>query len=316
MNCSEQQQFLTGSRMWGVIMGALLLVVAAICVGAAPALSRSGVVIPFSLAVAALVGSLYYTPDYLHLTVNWTRRPEWGIKIRWRILAAALVLGLLSESTWPVIMVFAIVWLAGVNLLAKLTGPRRYYAAYFWATDFALLAVLLLGGWSGLLLGGVLLAAAAHLSVVICEKYSLWWAGTITVMSWALIVFLAMRHRADVKLALAAAALVLISALGTALLVRRADIHNARNIEAAMRELIEFTGYSPDRIWHLWSVSNQELAKNWQQAGIAEDDRERLAEWYRQNSELYLFAISAYNLNYRRIRSKLKVLRFAQGICL
>ena len=41
-----------------------------------------------------------------------------------------------------------------------------------------------------------------------------------------------------------------------------------------------------------------------------------MAEWYRQNSELYLFAISAYNLEYKRIRSNMKVLRLARGATL
>ena len=71
-----------------------------------------------------------------------------------------------------------------------------------------------------------------------------------------------------------------------------------------------------DRIRELWATSNQQLAANWQQATPAEDNREQMAEWYRQNSELYLFAISAYNLEYKRIRSNMKVLRLARGATL
>ena len=63
-------------------------------------------------------------------------------------------------------------------------------------------------------------------------------------------------------------------------------------------------------------MSNQELAKNWQLAAIAPDDRDRLKEWYRQNSELYLFALSGYNLEYKRIRSNLNMLKRAHGSCL
>jgi 2-polyprenyl-3-methyl-5-hydroxy-6-metoxy-1,4-benzoquinol methylase len=83
-----------------------------------------------------------------------------------------------------------------------------------------------------------------------------------------------------------------------------------------MGELIAFTGYPADRIRELWATSNQQLAANWQQAKPAEDNREQMAEWYRQNSELYLFAISAYNLEYKRIRSNMKVLRLARGATL
>jgi len=47
-----------------------------------------------------------------------------------------------------------------------------------------------------------------------------------------------------------------------------------------------------------------------------EADSKRLAEWYRQNSELYLFAISGYNLEYKRIRSNSNVLKLGGGRCL
>jgi 2-polyprenyl-3-methyl-5-hydroxy-6-metoxy-1,4-benzoquinol methylase len=110
--------------------------------------------------------------------------------------------------------------------------------------------------------------------------------------------------------------LLLIATVGTALLVRRAREQNAKNIAAAMAELIEFTGYPAERIRELWATSNQQLAANWQTAKPAEDNPEQMAEWYRQNSELYLFAISAYNLEYKRIRSNMKVLRLARGATL
>ncbi|HKR95417.1 MAG TPA: class I SAM-dependent methyltransferase, partial [Candidatus Angelobacter sp.] len=85
---------------------------------------------------------------------------------------------------------------------------------------------------------------------------------------------------------------------------------------AAIAELMEFTGYSAEQVRHLWATSNQKLAENWQQAKPSEDNPEQMAEWYRQNSELYLFAISAYNLEYKRIRSNMKVLRLARGTTL
>jgi 2-polyprenyl-3-methyl-5-hydroxy-6-metoxy-1,4-benzoquinol methylase len=71
-----------------------------------------------------------------------------------------------------------------------------------------------------------------------------------------------------------------------------------------------------EQVKHLWATSNQQLAANWQQAKPQEDNPEQMAEWYRQNSELYLFAISAYNLEYKRIRSNMKVLRLARGATL
>ncbi len=99
-------------------------------------------------------------------------------------------------------------------------------------------------------------------------------------------------------------------------LVHRAQRHNAKNVAAALQELVEFTGFAPERIRHLWATSNQELARNWERAGVADTDAAGLAAWYRENSQLYLFAISAYNLEYKHICSNLKVLRLARGACL
>ena len=109
--------------------------------------------------------------------------------------------------------------------------------------------------------------------------------------------------------------LLLVALVGTLWLVHRAREQNARNINAAIQELIEFTGYPAERIQELWATSNQQLAANWQLAKPAEDNPEQMAEWYRQNSELYLFAISAYNLDTSAC-SNMKVLRLAQGATL
>jgi len=87
-------------------------------------------------------------------------------------------------------------------------------------------------------------------------------------------------------------------------------------VSLALKELMDFTGYPADRVVQLWATSNQDLARNWNTAKPPETDAARLAEWYRENSELYLFAISAYNLEYKRIRSNLKVLKYARGSCL
>jgi len=111
-------------------------------------------------------------------------------------------------------------------------------------------------------------------------------------------------------------ALLLVVVLVTTRLVHRAQSRNAKNVAVALRELMDFTGYTAERVRQMWSHSNQDLARNWKAAGLSENDSAALAEWYRQNSELYLFAISAYNLEYKRIRSNLKVLARGHGACL
>jgi len=317
MNYAEQQKYLKYSRIWGGALAVALVALAGACLDAAGTPSRL-VLVELGLALLALTTSLYYSPDYLQLSVNPGKKARWEIMIRWRVIGAVLVLGLLSVANRRslALLVVTIAWLSVINLLARKVRSRDYACVYFWAADFILLAVFLLAGLCGPLLGVALLAAAAHLSIIICENRPLAWAVAVTVSGWLLLLFAGIRPVADLEFSLVASGLFLVSALGTGLLVSRAQDHNAKNTRAALLELVEFKGYSTDRIWQLWSTSNQELAKNWQAATLDERDAERMAEWYRQNSELYVFAISAYNLEYKRIRSNLKVLRLARGSCL
>jgi 2-polyprenyl-3-methyl-5-hydroxy-6-metoxy-1,4-benzoquinol methylase len=314
---TEQQQFINRSRLWGAAAVALVLTATAVCLKYLWARDpRPLLAIEFGITAMALAGSIYYTPDYLHLTVTPDKKLRWAIKVRWRILATALAFGFLSISSPAdaLVTVGAITWLALVNLLAKKLRSS-HPPLYFWTTDFILLAFLLLAGKLNPLLAAVLLAAAAHLFVVISKRFAFLGAAAIGALSCLLLVPL-WRREGDITFLLAGAGLLLVSALVTAFLVHRAQRHNARNVEAAMRELIDFTGYPAERVQRLWSISNQELARNWNLAGLDGSDPARLAQWYRENSELYMFAISAYNLEYKRIRSNLNVLSFARGSCL
>jgi len=315
MDYREQQEHLRSSRAYGAICVFVFLVIAGLCLGLAGQLSAR-LTVAFALVALALAGSLYYTPDYLHLTVVPDKKQRWQVKIRWRIVAAVLVLGLLLSSTnqGRFIVLAASAWLAICNVGIKKLAPLRHYPAWFFATDLIMLGGLLLAAEINLSFGSLLLAAAVHLAIVTGSLQ----AFTIRVGTWAVltIVFSWQLHHNDLKLMLACAALLLITSVINLFLVSRAHKKNQMNISAAMRELVEFTGYTPERIRELWEISNQQLAKNWEVAAIPQEDRERMAEWYRQNSELYLFAISAYNLEYKRIKSNLKVIRFARGSCL
>jgi 2-polyprenyl-3-methyl-5-hydroxy-6-metoxy-1,4-benzoquinol methylase len=317
VNYEQQQEYLQLSRIWGAAFVLALTAAAGACLDTAGA-PAGLVVVEFVLALIALAISMFYAPDYLQLTVNPEKKARWEIKIRWRMIGAVLVLGLLfgSNRRSPAWILVAIAWLTATNLLVQKVRPRRYCCAYFWAADFIVLAVFFLLRPRDALLGVALFAAAAHLSIVICEGRPLKWAVVVIVSGSLLLLSAGTRPIADLKFSLAAPGLLWVSALGTGWLVSRAQEHNAKNIQAAQRELIEFRAYSTDRVWKLWSTSNQELAKNWQVARLDENDGAKMAEWYRKNSDLYVFAISAYNLEYKRIRSNLRVLRFARGSCL
>ena len=51
--------------------------------------------VAFLLASMAVAVLMYYTPDYLHLSVAPEKKRRWEINLRWRIAGAALLLGLL-----------------------------------------------------------------------------------------------------------------------------------------------------------------------------------------------------------------------------
>jgi 2-polyprenyl-3-methyl-5-hydroxy-6-metoxy-1,4-benzoquinol methylase len=317
MNYSEQQQFFKHSRISAAALAVLLIAIAGACAPIVGTLTRPST-IALALTLLAMAISLVYTPNYLHLTVASQKRPSWQIKIRWRLAGLVLVIGLLlvPRGTGDIVVVASVVWLVGANLLAKAVVPAHRYSAHFWLADLLLLAVLLLALRFDLLIAAALLAAAAHLSIVICEKDPFGWAGAVAMSGGILILFAGLRQGQGMKAFLMAAVLVPVTALETGWLVRRAQKHNKINSETAMRELMSFTGYPAERIWRLWSTSNQQLAKNWELASPDESDRERLAQWYRENSELYMFAISAYNLEYKRILSNLRMMRLGRGSCL
>ena len=316
MNYTDQQTYLMRGRMAAALLVVILLLPGAMTGMSAGAPARS--IIAFALVIAALAVSLTYTPDYLHVTVNGKKRIRWAIKIRWRIAVAALVVGMACATSVRgiVVVVIATTWVAAANLLAAKISPGRYAFAFFWVTDLLLIAALLLGRFCYPLVGAGLLAGSAHLCTVICEKRAFLSLALLMGSGWGLLWASRSTLPASPNFFLAASGLLAVSAGATAALVYRAQRHNLRNVEVALRELMDFTGYKQEKVWQLWSESDQMLARNWTQAALDEDNAEALAEWYRQNSELYMFAISAYNLDYKRICSNLKVLRFGRGACL
>lgn len=317
MNYREQEKFIQGSRIWGaaVSLGIFLSAVGLrFTTGHRWNAAQTLVFLAAAIAVAALI---YYTPDYLHLSVRPERKRHWEIKFRWRIAAAALIFGvvLAPNNLGRFFAVFAALALAAANWFAlKKLRPEKL-PVFFWVTDLILLFLSLIranAATAAILL--LLLAAAAHIAIVRREDRHLRWAVIAFVSGFVIVSF--DTGPLGQSALLLGVALLLVSVAGTYWLVRRAREQSAKNVDAAMRELIEFTGYAPEKIRELWATSNQQLAANWQAANPAEDNAGQMAEWYRQNSELYLFDISAYNLEYKRIRSNMKVIRLAKGATL
>ena len=241
----------------------------------------------FALVIVALAGSLFYTPDYLHLNVNRTKRFKWQVKIRWRLIAAALVIGVLARPNerGVSIVLAGCAYFAIVNYLAKSVAPPSYSATYFWFSDCALIAALALFTQINFLVAMALIMAAVHLGIVASEKGISLWIRTAFVYAVSLLLLLVSIgspseewERSNFTIC---GSLLLIIALATAILVARAQTQNAKNVDVATSELKEFTGYSDDKIRELWATSNEQLAKNWKDAHLDESDREKMTAWYR-----------------------------------
>ena len=273
----------------------------------------------FALVIVALAGSLFYTPDYLHLNVNRTKRFRWQIKIRWRLIAAILVIGLACSSSMRgvEIVLASCAWLVMANLFAKRVTSPRFSSLYFWIADLALLGTLVFSTtFIDFMLAAALIAASLHLAVVTNEESALGWYLFLALIGSQQIFEVGRRAHANWSSSMAFSTFIVVATLAAAALVARAQRQNTQNIDAAIVELQEFTGYSANKIRNMWADSNQLLAMIWKAAQIPEDDREKMTAWYRENSELYMFAISGYNLEYKRIRDSIKMLRYGHGACL
>jgi 2-polyprenyl-3-methyl-5-hydroxy-6-metoxy-1,4-benzoquinol methylase len=271
------------------------------------------VLVGFAACVLALAASLYYCPDYLHLSIHRDKGAKWALKIRWRIIAGIAIIGLLTAPGTPgrVDVLIVVATLTFFLLIAR-KPPLVYLPYYFWATDLTILFVLAMFREAGPWLAVCFLAVAAHLSIVIVgqRKDVNWWTIVVLVTGSLLLVRVGPSTTADLMMALM---LFVAAAIGTAFLTQRAITHHAANETEALKELVAFTGHPAEEVRRRWRESHKELAKRWQAAAIPENDHARMKEWYRQNSGHYLFDISAHNLEYKKLISNLRMLRLAKG---
>src|SRR5712671_6988442 len=99
MNYRGQEKFLRGSRIWGALVCLGFLATAGAIRFAFIGRWRASQTIVFLLSAIAVAILMYYTPDYLHLSVTAEKKRRWEINLRWRIIAAVVVLGALLAST-------------------------------------------------------------------------------------------------------------------------------------------------------------------------------------------------------------------------
>src|SRR6266853_2880893 len=126
MDYTEQRKFLRSSRIWGTALVLVLFAAVGACIRIGK-ISDPKLLALYAAITSALAVFIYYTPDYLHLSVDPAKRSRWAVKIRWRIIAAALIISVvlasnIQERAWAAV---AIVWLVALNLFGRKV-PRRF----------------------------------------------------------------------------------------------------------------------------------------------------------------------------------------------
>lgn len=327
MDYAAQQRYFARSRLLGVTAVAAALAIALTVVRYWWPGPGARVLLAYMLFCIATAASLYYTPDYLHLTVRPDKSRHWAVKIRWRIAVSLFIIGVLLQPSFlsRLEIVIAALLVGTVNFAAARFVPKRI-ALFYWIADLTTIGVFRWCFDGGIVLFAAI-SAALHFAVLVSRTKVLVVALLFTVGTFLFLVvafpemlfgpigipdeFLVARAGVFVL-----AAGPLCAAVATFFLVARARAHCLNTVSVALDEITAFTAYFPDRICHLWATADKQLAQNWESSGVANKSREEIAEWYRQNSELYMFAISAYNLEYKRIKSNLKMLTYAHGSAL
>jgi 2-polyprenyl-3-methyl-5-hydroxy-6-metoxy-1,4-benzoquinol methylase len=316
MNYEEQKKYFDRGRWFS------LFAVIAILFFGYFALLRWRDRVPVSViavCICLLIGTmaaLAYLPDYIHLSVERNKAVRWAVMVRWRIAAGALV-ALLAATPITLIRVLLIVccvaWLVVAAVVAKKWIPPKHALVWLWTTDISLIAVLLIRFGIPRVLATMLFLFAATLMLA-AIKPPLWWFVT-SFLSSGLILLASPGIPMNPDPAPETALIWVTGALAYGL-VSRARRQDGKNVSDAISELMHFTGRLPHEIGNLWATSNQQLARNWENAKLDETNAEKMAAWYRDNSELYMFAISAYNLEYKRIKSNLAMMKYGRGKCL
>src|SRR5258708_19721040 len=100
MNYRLQERFLTQSRILGATCVGFVLAAGIYCLRAA-GVTGSRTIVPYLLTLLAVAGSLYYTPDYLHLSIDEKKPASWAYRFPWTITPPFLVLALLFPPRPP-----------------------------------------------------------------------------------------------------------------------------------------------------------------------------------------------------------------------
>jgi 2-polyprenyl-3-methyl-5-hydroxy-6-metoxy-1,4-benzoquinol methylase len=275
----------------------------------------------FAAVILALVYGLHYNPKYLHIGIEEDKKYSWLVRIRFVIAGIVFLLGWAWAGSLQQVGMAegSAVWIAGTTWLARSRVRRHPYRRtrlplFFFSTDMAMILVLA-HFWVPWMWIAAFTAVASHLALAVGSEEG-WFEAGIVIAGQVLLVYVARELHWGWKSALIAQAMVLAASLGTAGLVSLARERNRVNVEAALRNLAGFTGFSEAEVRQRWQTSNQTLAENWKRAAPPADDQQALATWYRENSIHYLFASSGFNLRYKQMVFNLDLLLLARGRCL
>src|SRR6267154_2766966 len=141
MNYRDQENFLRSSRIWGALVCLGFLATAGAIRFAFIGRWRASQTIVFLLSAIFVAVLMYYTPDYLHLSVAPEKKRRWEINLRLRIAAVVALLGLLlaPSNAGRLFAVFAGLALAGLNWIGLKKIPPPKLGVFLWSTDLVLL---------------------------------------------------------------------------------------------------------------------------------------------------------------------------------
>jgi hypothetical protein len=257
LNYEEQQKYFDRGRILSSGWAILILLTAA-------AFTRifrfapTSLIISFWIVTAMTVVTLLYAPGYLHLSVNPDKPARWAIMVRWRIVAAAAVLSIVSAAEAKrfehlIAATSLVVWLLLANMFAKSALPSRRAAVSHFASDLTLIVLSLRLLGLSYMVAVALLAASTAFYCLSSDR-----ERPATTVVWAVIVLALLTGLRWTNWASILAVVYFLSVMAAVVsCVHRAQEQNHKNISAAMGELTYFTGYSAEKIREMWATSNQ-----------------------------------------------------------
>ncbi len=314
MDYEEQKSFLRSYQGWCAVFLAPAAVFLAYGSFAEPSGRPAWVRCFWLLPLLASLIAVFYLPKYFRLTGDPAKKYRWTVRTTWILSPLAAIAAIALGQGRRGIAIYLL--LAGAVMLTNLYPWQRLSLrpAYERLPDLAF-AYLIGGGmlWTGFRTAGAGPVALAYFAnfwllwfVLNAEGNWVWlaivgWAGFSAQMA-------AMGSSTGV-LALCAGCLLLV--FGAGWLSRLAEAHNRRNLDRTMSELAAFFGETREQSRQRAIRGAGQLAAEWRKA--RPEGADAIRRWYRNVSEIYVYAAAEFHLIYKHIAFILEILPLLRG---